>query len=101
MKNILVLLLLSLLFSCTSNSSKKDQLEVNETFENIVTKTDTNHSIESKFTEVSVNHFKSEKYDKLLEKDTVNLILQYYGWGCPCPQWINPDSLVKFHACRH
>ncbi len=27
-----------------------------------------------------------------LETDTVTIILEYFGWLCPCPQWISSDN---------
>lgn len=27
-----------------------------------------------------------------LERDTVIIELEYYGWGCPCPQWITQKN---------
>jgi hypothetical protein len=27
-----------------------------------------------------------------LEKDTITIVLEYYGWACPCPQWITTEN---------
>ena len=36
--------------------------------------------------------------NKNLEKDTVTIELEYYGWGCPCPQWITMDNKVLYES---
>jgi hypothetical protein len=33
-----------------------------------------------------------ESLTALLESDTVTIILEYAGWGCPCPQWISIEN---------
>lgn len=33
-----------------------------------------------------------------LEPDTIILTLEYYGWGCPCPQWIKPENKIIYES---
>lgn len=33
-----------------------------------------------------------------LEDDTVIVQLEYYGWGCPCPQWISKENKLIYES---
>jgi|GEM_PF-5568984 len=33
-----------------------------------------------------------------LETDTISVTLEYYGWGCPCPQWITPENKIIYES---
>jgi len=33
---------------------------------------------------------------KVLEPDTVTVTLEYYGWLCPCAQWITPKNRLIY-----
>lgn len=35
---------------------------------------------------------------KKLENDTVTIELEYYGWGCPCPQWITVNNKIQHES---
>ena len=38
-------------------------------------------------------------FDKnALEKDTVLVVLEYSGWGCPCPQWITSENKLIYES---
>lgn len=37
-------------------------------------------------------------FSKELESDTVTIELEYFGWGCPCPQWVTSDNKLKYES---
>jgi len=39
-----------------------------------------------------------QKNNKKLVNDTVTIDLEYYGWGCPCPQWITPKNKILYES---
>ena len=88
------------------------------------------HSIESWFriikdTDTSINEFSCEVlYDEAtiryvvknlkikelnlissssekLESDTVKIVLEYYGWGCPCLQWITSENRAIYESSKN
>lgn len=92
-----------------------------------VTKTENGHEIKSWFriinkTDTMINQFSCEvvydkekigyviknlkikepnlitNFSKELENDTVVVELEYYGWGCPCPQWITKNNKVIYES---
>ncbi|MEO1051445.1 MAG: hypothetical protein AAFX87_12520 [Bacteroidota bacterium] len=67
----LLLFILGLNFSCLSKSSQPDQSFVDQ---------------------------RETTYDDKLEKDTSVVTLEYYGWGCPCPQWITPGNKAIYES---
>lgn len=35
-----------------------------------------------------------------LQKDTVEIVLEYYGMACPCPQWATPADVQRYNASQ-
>lgn len=35
-----------------------------------------------------------------LEADTITVVLEYVGWGCPCPQWISPENRMLYEEWK-
>ncbi|KXX66499.1 hypothetical protein [Flammeovirga sp. SJP92] len=35
---------------------------------------------------------------KILENDTIVVELEYYGWLCPCPQWITKKNKIIYES---
>jgi len=35
-----------------------------------------------------------------LEPDTLVIVLEYVGWGCPCPQWISRENRLLYEEWK-
>ena len=45
--------------------------------------------------EKGIENFENQS-TKILESDTVEIVLEYYGMMCDCPQWISPENKLIY-----
>ncbi len=57
-----------------------------------------NKAVKTKKPNQSIEELQVISNNKKLETDTVIVTLEYYGWFCPCPQWITPENKIIYES---
>ena len=47
-----------------------------------------------------LNQSRQENLVLSLNPDTVTIVLEYVGWGCPCPQWISAENRLLYEEWK-
>jgi hypothetical protein len=57
-------------------------------------------SVPGKEQVTNLTHNSTNPHNGALEPDTTTVILEYAGWGCPCPQWISRENRLLYEEWK-